>query len=368
MTDACLTGLYDTQKNPTVITTPTPLNNYSNGTLTPTQIELGQSSCRYSGNHHPNDTACYVDAFEISKLPTNECTSYIYDGITCTDDSKIVPNYSPDDLKNIKSLTNFSSKVFLFYGRLNLSIWTSENFNDSIETEAQNLKEFLDEYPVVGLILTGINYPVLTDNFYIEFQSYVACIKNKNPKIKIGLYLRASTMTYIKNETEWFDFSKLNDIMDFYLITFNYFNDCSEELYNGGTTPLHSDNPNIITLEEFGASLNVSKIAKEKVYLEFMITPTTIIFDERNYLHCEISFDQYCKTDIKSKWCADNETTFYEKGVFARQYAAGWVGRDIDLVDRGGSCGCNGDQFISFHMILDAYNNKTMRTCDFKKG
>jgi len=61
-------------------------------------LELGQSSCRYSGNHHPNDTACYVDAFEISKLPTNECTSYIYDGITCTDDSKIVPNYSPDDL------------------------------------------------------------------------------------------------------------------------------------------------------------------------------------------------------------------------------------------------------------------------------
>uniref|UniRef100_A0A2S2NJJ4 Uncharacterized protein n=1 Tax=Schizaphis graminum TaxID=13262 RepID=A0A2S2NJJ4_SCHGA len=200
-------------------------------------IELGQSSCRYSGSHDPNNAACYADALELSKLPANECTSYVYDGISSTDDSKIIPTYSQDDLTNIKSLTNFSSKVFLSYG-LNLNVWKSDKFNDCIEIEAQNLKEFLDEYPAAGLILTGI----------------------------------------------------------------------------------------------------------------------------------ETLYESYCKADEGSKWCADNENTFYEKGVFARQYAAGWVGRDIDLVDRGVSCGCNGDQFISFHMILDAYNNKTMRTCDFQKG
>ncbi|XP_060852674.1 uncharacterized protein LOC132930688 [Rhopalosiphum padi] len=290
--------------------------------ITEDVIELGQSSCRYSGNHDANNAACYVDAFDISKLPTNECTSYIYDGITCTDDSKIVPAYSPDDLTNIKLLITLSSKVFLFY-KINLNIWRSASVNDSIGIEAQSLKKFFDEYPVAGLIFTGPDIPDDSNNFNIVFQSYFACIKNTNPKIKIGFYLQASTMTYIKNESDWFDFSKLNDIMDFYLITFYRFNDCFDELLNGGTTPLNSDHSDINTLEIFGASLNVSKIAKEKVYLEFMITPTINYGDRLKYMHCEVSFDQYCKTDIKSKWCADNETTFYEKGVFARQYAAG---------------------------------------------
>ncbi|XP_060850911.1 uncharacterized protein LOC132929533 [Rhopalosiphum padi] len=262
--------------------------------ITEDNIELGQSSCRYSGNHDPNNTACYVNAFEISKLPTNECTSYVYDGISCTNDSKIVPNYSPDDLTNIKLLTNFSSKVFLFYG-LNVNDWFSNNFNDSIETTAQNLKEFIDEYPIAGLILTGIEYPVLTDNFYIEFQSYVTCIKNKNPKIKIGFYIKALTMIVLTNATTWFDFSKLNDTIDFYLITFHGFNDCTDKLYDSGTTPLNSDDPNIYTLEKFGASLTDSKIAREKVYLEFVITPTVNYKDRFKYRHCEVSFNQVYK-------------------------------------------------------------------------
>jgi hypothetical protein len=50
-------------------------------------------------------------------------------------------------------------------------------------------------------------------------------------------------------------------------------------------------------------------------------------------------------------------------GVFAKQYAAGWVGSDIDLIERSLSCGCKGDQFI---LILDAYNNKTMGLAIFK--
>jgi len=65
-------------------------------------------------------------------------------------------------------------------------------------------------------------------------------------------------MFYVKG----FDFSKLNDIMDFYLITFNYFNDCSGELYNGGTTPLHSDNPIINTLVRFVSNIWVKNMIK----------------------------------------------------------------------------------------------------------
>jgi hypothetical protein len=54
-------------------------------------------------------------------------------------------------------------------------------------------------------------------------------------------------MFYVKG----FDFSKLNDIMDFYLITFYHFNDCFDELLYGGTTPLNSDSSDINTLVRF---------------------------------------------------------------------------------------------------------------------
>ncbi|XP_060852062.1 uncharacterized protein LOC132930295 isoform X5 [Rhopalosiphum padi] len=334
--------------------------------ITEDVIELGQSACRYSGNYGDSDAGCYVDKFELSKLPANECTSYIYFGMTCKDDSTIVPNDSPDDLTNIKSLTDFSPKVFIFYGRQTLDIWTSEKFNDSIETEVNNLKVFLDEYPVAGLILTGIDNPVDNDNFYIEFQSYVASLKSTNPKLLIGLYIKASTMLSYPNGTGWFDFSKMNNITDFYLITFHGFNDCYSGVLQGGSTPMDLVDPYFKTLVEFAATLNVSTIAKKKVYLEFVLTPT--MYSGFSGDHCELTYDQYCKYNFTGKWCVDNATTFYEKGVFAKQYAAGWVGSDIDLIDRNISCGCNGDQFFSFHMILDGYKNKTMRTCDFKFG
>jgi len=48
-----------------------------------------------------------------------------------------------------------------------------------------------------------------------------------------------------------FDFSKINLIMDNYLITFHGFNDCIEELLNGGTTPMDSKDSNINTLVRF---------------------------------------------------------------------------------------------------------------------
>jgi len=48
-----------------------------------------------------------------------------------------------------------------------------------------------------------------------------------------------------------FDFSKINLIMDYYLITFHDFNECTENLLNGGTTPLDSNDPYINTLVRF---------------------------------------------------------------------------------------------------------------------
>jgi hypothetical protein len=48
----------------------------------------------------------------------------------------------------------------------------------------------------------------------------------------------------------------------------------------------------VLFQEKFGDSLKVSKIAKEKIYLEFLITPTISFGDRSKYMHCEVSFDQ----------------------------------------------------------------------------
>lgn len=329
--------------------------------------ELGQSSCRYAGNIDPKGITCNgQDVIPLDNLPKDECKSYVYDGVTCLDDFSIEPSYYAYDLDNIRSLTTFSKKVFLLYGRQNyLTSWTRDDFYDGIKTEGQNLKTFIQDYPVAGLILTGINSPinVSTNDYYTRFQSYITLLRINNLNLKIGLYLNASTMILNKNDKQWFDFSKINLIMDYYLITFHGFNDCTEKLLNGGTTPMDSNDPNINTLNKFADALSVSNIAKEKVYFEFVITPSIPFANVPTTLHCDISYYEYCKNN-HTDWCVDNQKTFSEKGLFAKKYARGWVGSDIDLVDRDVACKCNGDKFISFHMILDAYNEKEMKTCD----
>jgi len=59
-----------------------------------------------------------------------------------------------------------------------------------------------------------------------------------------------------------FDFSKINLIMDYYLITFHGFNDCTKTLLNGGTTPLDSNDPKINTLVRFVSSIRVKNMIK----------------------------------------------------------------------------------------------------------
>lgn len=44
------------------------------------------------------------------------------------------------------------------------------------------------------------------------------------------------------------DLSDMNTIMDFYLIEFLNFNDCSKDLLHGGITPMDSSNSDIVTL------------------------------------------------------------------------------------------------------------------------
>jgi len=45
-----------------------------------------------------------------------------------------------------------------------------------------------------------------------------------------------------------FDFDMMNDVLDFYIIEFATFNECSAEFLHGGVTPIHSTDPAVLTL------------------------------------------------------------------------------------------------------------------------
>jgi len=62
--------------------------------------------------------------------------------------------------------------VFLLYGRQYYSdSWTRDDFYDGIRIEGQNLKKFINNYTVAGLILTGINSPInMVNNDYIKYK------------------------------------------------------------------------------------------------------------------------------------------------------------------------------------------------------
>lgn len=48
-----------------------------------------------------------------------------------------------------------------------------------------------------------------------------------------------------------FDFGMLNDVLDYYVVGFEEFNECTDNLLNGGVTPMDSPDPNINTLVKF---------------------------------------------------------------------------------------------------------------------
>jgi hypothetical protein len=45
-----------------------------------------------------------------------------------------------------------------------------------------------------------------------------------------------------------YDFTTLNNVMDYYVVGIDYFNTCTDEFLNGGIIPYDSSNPSATTL------------------------------------------------------------------------------------------------------------------------
>ncbi|XP_026814548.1 uncharacterized protein LOC113554745 [Rhopalosiphum maidis] len=175
-------------------------------------------------------------------------------------------------------------------------------------------------------------------------------------------------MFYDNNRTssDWFDFTTLNEVMDYYVIGFDNFNLCTDEFLNGGIVPLDPPNPTVLiyTLYKFKIALNGSAIAKDKVYFEFSVNPTLKAEAEEEFIPCEISYNEYCENpNYKEFMCVDNQDTFFEKGKFTKENSKGFIAKYIDLIDRDLKCECNDDKYVTFTMILNGYNNLEKVTC-----
>ncbi|XP_060851340.1 uncharacterized protein LOC132929791 [Rhopalosiphum padi] len=315
------------------------------------KAELGIAPCTYLGSYDIYGYYCPKAAMDPISLPKN-CTSFVYDAGVLFDDESANDLGSIDDY-NIKALLNTDRPLYL-YIRYDKSQCSTDNA-DNTTCKINNIKHLLDNYNIMGFILFNLELESII-NCDDKLKQYVSIVK-QNTSRQIGLYVNAKNMiddTNIATATGWFDFEKLNNHMDYYIIGFHKFNPCND-LFKGGIVPLNNSNYSLTTLAK---ALNKSKIAKDKLYPLFTIIPTVNDTSTENLPSCCVTYQKYCENDhYNTYWCADNADSLYQKGKFAKDiHAKGIVIRYIDTIDPAATCGCNNqDKFISFSMILRGY-------------
>ncbi|XP_022181620.1 uncharacterized protein LOC111041620 [Myzus persicae] len=341
-----------------------------------TVSELGISSCSYLGEMEEDGKKCHEDVVKLEKLP-KQCSSFVYDGVMCKEEYIIEIKDTTFGLERLGSLVEFEGRshpVFLFFSHGDYDQWYSVLYEGDFKLVAQNVQNFIRDYPVKGLILHGTVQPTPVDKFDIYFEkftAYVKAIKEMNPNLEIGLHWNAKTFIQSAEGSDTaynMDFSRINLIMDFYLIGFSYFNECSDDLLRSGITPMDSANPDVMTLNRFATALENSTIAKDKMYFDFSINPIPKNDVKHKFNPCEISYNEYCENedDKRSIWCADNTGTLNEKGTFTKKHARGFVGGYIDLVDRDDKCKCG--KYSTFEMMLNGFNGGSPMKCEALEG
>ncbi|KAE9529623.1 hypothetical protein AGLY_011719 [Aphis glycines] len=357
-------------------------------------VNIGSSACGYNGETDTSGKKCQNQPVKLEYIP-EECTSLFYEGITIDNDLNISPTNKETDKKRITMLVKGTRPVVLYYSRTNgIKGWFEAVDPSKIDSEIQKLKVFVNENPIAGLVLKGIDYRFglipeneIPQNYSEKISKYLRVIRDQFPSLQIGMYLEAKSLIHYGEQksirdggcsktptdfTDWFSFEILNNVVDFYLFGFEEFNECNSKFLKGGITPLVTPDPkdpNINTLVRFTIALKEAPIPKTKTYLEYLIKPSLKKQDELIFRGCERSYNEYCENpDYKNLWCVDNQDSFYEKGQFAVTYARGFVAKDIDLVDRDNKCECNDDKFITFHMVLSGYNGNPMITCSKISG
>ncbi|XP_026816711.1 uncharacterized protein LOC113556140 [Rhopalosiphum maidis] len=355
---------------------------------------LGISSCVYSGSYDESGAYGIVLPMPVSSLAL-QCTSFIYDGIiyngsnangsianssiaiSSIANSLIAYSSIADSsiangsiavqpfasINNINALIASGKKVFLIYTHGSLTQWSTSLNNNSINTEKEQLSLFLQNNSVSGIILKDLDYnyddhlPFTIDTtFYTHLKDYILSMKQSSTDLKIGLYVNASNIISYSIDTstqDFFNFTILNDAVDFYIIEFDGFNPCNDK-FRGGIVPLCGPK----SLVSFTSAFNSTMIPSNKTYIQFSVNPNPDAA-ENNLPINGITYQKLCEDSKYQKlWCADNSDSLYYKGRFAKETinAQGIVVKYIDAIDPAGSCNCDSkNQFITFQMMLRGF-------------
>ncbi|XP_060851337.1 uncharacterized protein LOC132929790 isoform X2 [Rhopalosiphum padi] len=319
--------------------------------------ELGIAPCMYVGGYDPDDYYCPKGPMMPIWLPTN-CTSFVYDaGIVFNDPS--TDGLSEENNNNVQGLLSTRRPLYLYISYLKTQC--SADDADNTYLSIDNIQHHLYNYNITGFILLNfeLNSTINCDD---KLKQYVDLVK-QGTSSQIGLYVNAKGMIDHTNNAMapgWFDFEKLNNHMDYYIIGFHKFNPCND-LYKGGTVPLNDIHNSNYSLTTFANALNKSKIAKDKIYLLFSVNPEVNDTTTEDLPICSVTYQKYCENDHYNRyWCADNADSLYQKGKFARDlHTKGIVVKFIDTIDPSSTCDCNNqDSFISFTMMLRGYLNE----------
>lgn len=320
---------------------------------------LGISPCMYAGDYDKYSYFCPSEPMSLNLIP-NECTSFVYEAISYHDGLIFNPLY-----ENYITVSNLaqSKPLFIYFGYQSPKAWLETFTCTDFTADAENMKIFLQQIKVKGLILKNLNYDYndhldfhFECTFYDKLKSYISTMKNINPDLEIGLQVNANNMIYYKNyptSPDWFNFVVLNDVVQYYIINFDKFNPCNE-LFKGGIVPMNNVKQYTHSLKSFASALNASTIAKDKIYLEFVGNPIINDTTTEDLPTCCITYQKYCEADhYNTFWCADTSDSFYEKGKFAKEIQAqGFVTKYIDAIDPSGKCDCdNKNKFITFSMM-----------------
>lgn len=316
----------------------------------------GPSSCLVYGKSD------YINSTHIltpDKLP-KECSSYFWLGIYVN----IFYNYynvlGDVSEEYLDLLLQSKKPVFISYGYDDMNTWAlilacnscnGTNVKDSLA----GFQTFLNRHKnIAGLMLynfditPGLLYP---ENFSENLASYIKQMKNGLPNMEIGLYLNSSAFIAVDKDStiRWLQFSILNEIVDFYVILLYPLIRCTED-FKIGVEPVSGESEYTIGNIQF--LINKSGIPKDKIIFQYFVTPFYSVVDDVS----TVNYQTMCTNpNTTMEWCADTIETFYEKGVFARCHASGFLVNYVDWDDVFNDCKCS-QSFSSFYAILSGFN------------
>jgi len=316
----------------------------------------GSSSCHYLG---ALPELCSMKEVPVSSLP-DTCTSIFYDGIMVDPNNKVSLR-NDFDQKYLGNLEDQTKPIYILYSHSGMKEWETElNDDKKRKTEAASLKTFTETSPVAGILLSNLdaNMIDIPTDYSANLGALIDDIKNSIPTFEIGLSIPAS---FIQDQKPWLDIKSLNDKIQFYVIDFRDFNNCTAA-YHTGTAPLDGDGHTIKHVMEKLTTYGIGDFSK--VILRLSAQP---IGPDNKMFNCDVSYSLFCdNASVGAQWYLDSDTSYHDKGKFVKDNNfQGFLMTFVDFNDNQMACQCG--SFPSYQFVYNGYNGMDVH-CDKFNG